>query len=206
MSLVTLAEAKAHLGMPTSDTTYDTELQGFVDMTQPLIENICGPIVSRSVTEWHDGGTGNRFQVVLRQRPVISITSVTEYVGNVGQVLTQAANPAAAVDLGYTFEIETGTITRRVGAGTVYPFAWGEQNIAVVYTAGFATTPPNVRLAALELIRHLWQSTQQGGNPKVNGGAAFDGSGTRGPVGMGYAVPNFVVELLQPHERIPGIA
>lgn len=204
MSLVTLAEAKAHLNMPAADTTFDSELQGFIDMAQPLIENICGPIVTRSVTEWHDGGTGSRFLLVLRQRPVISITSITEYVGNVGQVLTPAASPDLAGNLSYTLEPETGTISRRVGAGTVYPFAWGEQNISVVYTAGYASTPANVRLAALELIRHLWQSTQQGGSRTA--AAAFD-TGTRpGPAGMGYAVPNFVIELLQPHTRIPGIA
>jgi len=202
--LVSLDEAKLHLDMPTSDTTVDAELQGFIDAATPLIENICGPITSESVTEWHDGGAGDRSALVLRRRPVLSVTSVTEYLGQTPQVLAAATTPANAAALSYSLEVATGTIIRRSAAGTVYPFAWGEQNVQVVYTAGFGSTPANVRLAALELIRHLWQSTQQGGRPAFNGNPA-DGNGF-GPAGGGYAVPNFVIELLKPNERIPGIA
>jgi hypothetical protein len=56
----------------------------------------------------------------------------------------------------------------------------------------------------LELIRHLWQMTQQGGGrPKFNSGA-YDGG--EAVVHTGFAIPSRVLELWQAYYRGPGIA
>jgi hypothetical protein len=60
----------------------------------------------------------------------------------------------------------------------------------------------NVQLAARELVRHLWNQTQVPGRSKVSG-AGDDGFGE---IMRGFAVPNFVAELLKNDQRNPGIA
>jgi hypothetical protein len=56
----------------------------------------------------------------------------------------------------------------------------------------------------LELIRHLWQMTQQGGGRPKFGGSAYDGG--EAMVSTGFAIPARVLELWQPFYRGPGIA
>jgi hypothetical protein len=159
-SLATLAELKTELNIDTSITTYDTELQGFLDAATPVVEGITGPILQRQVTsEPHDGG---KPVIVPRQQPVLSITSVTEYVGPVAYTLTAAATPAQATGaFAYTADPVTGTITRRA-AGEAIPFPGGRDNVLVTYTVGTSTVHPNARLAALMYAAAMWQDTQNG--------------------------------------------
>jgi hypothetical protein len=68
----------------------------------------------------------------------------------------------------------------------------------VTYTVGDTVVPPNVILAARELCRHWWQRSQQSPRPAF-GGAAGDGDTI---YIANYAVPNFVIGLLQPSDGI----
>lgn len=201
----TLTEVKAHIfrGTAQSDTTYDTPLQGYIDAATVVVEDIVGVITSTQVTEWHSGGNGARSALNLRQRPVITVDSVTGYIGNVAQSYTQAADPTASTSYSFTFEPETATITFRVGSGTDYPEPWGVQNVKVIYHAGQTNVPANVRLAHLEVVRNLWDMTQQGGRPSFGGAGAEDD--IMSPFD-GYAVTPHVRELLKPHRKLPGIA
>jgi hypothetical protein len=77
--------------------------------------------------------------------------------------------------------------------------------VKIVYTAGRAGAVPwSVRLGSLELIRHLWQLTQQGGRSRF-AGSGYDSEGGAG-VPAGFALPNRVLELWKPFKRPPGIA
>lgn len=205
VDLATLADLKSHLNIPAGDTTQDTELQGFLDAATPVIENITGPIVAKTVTaERHSGGTGSRSTILLRQRPVTAVTTVVEFVGNYAQTVAVVADPSAATAYSCTFDPETGQLTRRVSGGQTYPWAWGEDNIYVTYTAGYATVPANVRLAALFQAAHLYQSSQLGGRPSWGSSAGADDAYAALPAS--YAVPNRVRELLDGNQRIPGMA
>ena len=191
--LVTLSDVKAHLNI--TGTSHDTELSGFISAATPVVEDIVGPVTTRTVDEWYTGGGS---KIVLRQYPVASITSVTEYAGTTGTALTQA-NVDTADSYAYTLE-SGGVLARRTGSlGT--NFTTGVDNVHVVYVAGRSSIPANIRLAALELIRHWYQLTQQGGRPQL-GGAAEDGMFTP----SGFAVPARVVELLAPHQLPPGLS
>lgn len=57
------------------------------------------------------------------------------------------------------------------------------------------TTPAPVRLATLELIRHLWDSQRGPQSTPLSGDDIVTASG------VGYAVPNRVLELLGPYRR-----
>lgn len=195
MSIATLAEAKAYLNI--TSPTVDAELQLFVDAADPVIENIAGPVTPAAFDEFYDGGLT---AIVLRNWPVISVETLTEYAGTAPTVLTVAANPAAQTSTTFVLEKATGMLYR-TGAGVPGWFAPGYENVRVQYTAGRAATPPNIKLAALELIRHMYQSTQQSGRPAF-GGALEDQVWAP----AAFAVPTRVIELLEPYRREPRVA
>lgn len=195
-TIVTLADAKAHLNIETIDD--DTELQNFIEAATPVIEKIAGPVIVQTVTEYFDGG---RPTLTLSKLPVISVTSVTETIGDTNYVLTAVTLGSSTTPTGYTLDPERGRITRRVYNATG-EFVDGLGNVKVVYSAGRANIPKNIRLAALELISHWWSMSQRNRN---GGRPAFGGEDVLN-MGAGYAIPNRVRELLQPDPPIPGVA
>jgi hypothetical protein len=105
---------------------------------------------------------------------------------------------------GYTTDLERGTITRRAVGGAV-PFPSGHLNVKVVYTAGRnGTVLVQVRLGTLELIRHLWQLTQQPG--RRSSAAAPSTATAAARCRPDSPVPNRVLELWKPSKRPPGVA
>jgi uncharacterized phiE125 gp8 family phage protein len=196
-ALVTLAEFKAHLKDRSTSTTDDAKLQGFLDSATFVIEKITGAILPRSIVEVHDGGV---CELALRQRPVMSVASVTEYAGNVATALTGAASLAAGTSTSYLLDTGLGTVARLSASGFS---TFAADQVVVSYTAGYSTVPANIHEAALFQAAHMFQSSQNGGRPSLrDSGAAQDGYTYVG----GFAVPNRVRELLQPQQRLPGIA
>jgi len=205
MSIVTITDVAAHLRWTASQTIeYTAQMQGFIDGVDPVIESIVGAVNSAAYDEWYDGGAPI---LLVMHPPILTITSVTETFGsNVIRTLTeQPLDGIHSVDAyGYTWDPEPGEITRRI-SGMAAPFASGRRNVHVVYNAGRAVVPPNVRLGALELIRLTWKSQQGGPRP---GFVASPGDlqPSEGEWRMGYFVPNWVMEMLAPSRRSWGIA
>ncbi|MDH6123440.1 hypothetical protein [Kitasatospora sp. GP82] len=198
--IVDIASVRAHLNIPQTTQTSDDELQGFILAAGELAKDVCGPFVPEQHTQTFDGGTGT---VVPDWHPVLSVQSVVEYYGLYGFALTEQPLGSQMNAFSYTVDYQTGEITRRTFGAQAAVFALGSKNIRITYTAGRTTVPWSVRLGSLELIRHLWQMTQQGGRPRF-GGAAMDGGETHIP--MGFALPDRVLELWAPYRRAPGIA
>ena len=149
------------------------ELPLFIESASAVIEDLCGPLAVASRTLVTDGG---RTAVALPARD-IGVTSVTVD----GVVLAADAYDVDAV------------------AGILYSsaLAAGRQNVSVVYTVGSAVLPENLRLACMEQLRFLWQTTRSG-----TGRAAQD----VGYTPAGYAVPFMVQGLCATHMRAPGFA
>jgi uncharacterized phiE125 gp8 family phage protein len=162
--LLTLADAKTFLNI--SGTQYDAELPTFVTTASDMIINRIGPVAgSPQFDEYYDGGHGNTTQIVLRHAPVSYVTSVSEAIYT-GWVKPLAAQPLDGTSTdsspyGYTIDLQDGLITRR-SAGAVAPFAPGKRNIRVVYSAGYASIPPELVMAGKILVKHLWE-TRRGG-------------------------------------------
>jgi len=194
--IVSLADARTAIGLPTSDTSKDEALRTVIAGCTPIIEDLIGPCVSTTRTETYDGGNP---QIALNFAPVLSITSIIESYGTVVYTLTaQNIFGGSGLDaFGYTVDLTTGIITRRA-SGVATGFAPGERNIQVVYVAG-RVLKGNQILAARRLIRHLWQSEQQGFRPQL--GAPE----TMAATPSGFAVPKAVIELCGPDLRTPGI-
>lgn len=200
--LVDLASVKAHLNIPANDPRPDDELQGFVLAAGELARDVCGPFLPEQHTEWFDGGLSTIFPDWV---PLTKVLSATEYYGLSAFALTEQPLGAQMDAFSFTVDYTTGQITRRTFGGEAAMFAIGHKNVKVVYTAGRGgAVPYTVRLGVLELVRHLWQQTQQGGGRPKFGGAALDGDAMGVP--MGFALPDRVVELWAAHRRPPGIA
>lgn len=202
MSIVDLASVKLHLNIPSGDTRQDAELQRFMDAADDLCRDYCGPVLAELHTEWHDGG---RPTITLDWQPVASVTSVTEYVAASTWNLTEQPYGGPSMDgYGYTVDLQLGSVTRRA-VGAPVPFPAGRNNVKVVYTSGRGgTAAASVYLGLLELIRHLWQLTQQGGRPRFGATGSYDADGPAVPTG--FALPARVMELWKPQKRPPGIA
>ncbi len=177
-TLVSLAEAKAHLNITSG--AEDAEIMRVIEAVTVPIERVAGSVAPTAHTEIHPG---SRPVIVLSHQPVLSVTSVT--------------GPGGVVDAeGYALDGQAGVLARMSGvAGGV----WEAGQITVTYTAGLASVPPHVRLAALIVVQHLWE-TQRGGRDQ-----RFTGAGEEGwNPGLGFALPRRALELLG--DPMPGIA
>lgn len=199
--VVDIASVKAHLNLNLNDVSQDAELLGFILAATPIIRDIIGPILPETHTQFFNGGVGT---ISLPWQPVMSIQSATEYYGLSAFLLTEQPLGSQMNAFAFTVDYVTGQLTRRTFGGQAALFAVGDKNVKVSWTAGRPDVPYNVRLGALELIRHNWQMTQQGGRGRMR--SSVGGGGDEMSVPIGFAVPDRVVEMLAPHRRPPGVA
>lgn len=195
-TIVSLAEAKDYLRIPASDRNHDNNLVRFINATVPVIENVVGPCIPAVFEEWHDGGSD---AIRVRHPPVIQLDAVSFYIGPVEYVAYQVGTPAQGSI--YSCMLDTNSrVVRRGPGGSVIPFPTGRQAIHVVYTAGRNPIPYNIKQGTLELVREMYQMTQQAGNrPDVD-------EDILDRVSIGFLMSGRVREYLQPHRRAPSLA
>lgn len=185
MALLTLPEAKAQLDIETS--VHDTELQAYIEALTAVIERYVGPVETRTVTETTAAGGAT---LCLSYLPVVALTSLVPLLtdGTAVQAADVVVDPA------------TGVVRRKDGTR----FCGGPWT--ATYEAGRGAVPPTINLAARILLQHLWR-TQYGASRGLSGiGGGEDFSVTEPAPGWGYAVPNRVLQLLEPYKVPPGVA
>lgn len=191
--IIGLAEARAAIGLPATATAKDEQLRGYIAAATPLMEDLCGPIVPRTVTDTHDGGSP---MVRLMLAPIISVTTVEESYGNFTRTLTEQPLDGAGFDAyGYTVDLETGILTRRISGGAGI-FAPGRRNVLITYRAGRSNIGENLLRATQRLIRWLWEPEQGSVRPDVTTGDTPAVAQTP----SGYAIPRDVIVLCGPSE------
>ncbi|MFF9324040.1 hypothetical protein ACF1AY_04905 [Streptomyces sp. NPDC014776] len=176
--LFSLAEAKSKLDIPITSTTDDEDLREAIEATTACVEFFVGPVARRTVQQVLQGG---RDQWALHTTPVLAVTAITAL-----QTWQQA------IDIS-VLDVDTTTgILRRTDGLCFY-----SGDYRVTYTAGRAIVPPNVSLAAKLILQHLWRTNYGAsrGLPNVGGGEDF--SVTEPVPGLGYAIPNRALQLLQ---------
>lgn len=197
--LVDLSEVKAHLNIPDSDTSQDTELQGFIEAASVYIQNITGPITPQTLVETHSGGGST---ICVFHPPILSVTSVVEYNASTGYTLTQATLGTEAGSYAYTVDDpKSGVIRRRYSGNLVGRFIGGDHNIVVTYVAGQNSIPADIRLAVLQDIAGLFQPSQLGPASAMFPNAAADGERLN-PIGM---FPRVAEILTAASMRVPAI-
>jgi len=179
------ADAKKHLNIDAGDTGDDEEIRDWNAATAFIVEYFVGPVARRTVVERHRDR--RMTSIVLRQVPALSLTSVEP-------VLTNGVSYDVS---GLDLDEETGEVLRLDGGHFTGP-------LRVAYVAGRAVPTPNIAQGGRIILQHLWL-TQRGRMGAVMGGSSdYDISE---PIpGLGYAVPNRALELLQPDRRAPEVA
>lgn len=178
MALITRAEYKASMGIPSGDTTHDALHDALIAHVDAAIKrHLRQNIESATYTEFYSGdGTPHLF---LRQLPVTGITSIhvrsDAYWTNANftsdYLLTEGTD--YAVQWKQASLCESG-IVRRIG--NVWPGALidsranllngpriDQGNIKVVYTAGYATVPSDIKWAAIMSVKQAEASIAGGG-------------------------------------------
>ncbi|MEU4168865.1 phage head-tail connector protein [Streptomyces sp. NPDC026665] len=179
-SIVSLAEARAHLNMRPDETSDDDELRGFIAAATRAVERALGrKVVRRTLVDRFDL-RGPTTQVMLRNVPVQSITSV---------VSADGATTWNVADL--QVDGETGLVTVVSGARLT-------GSVDITSQAGMSVIPDDYRLAGKIIIGHLWE-TQRG----TMGVQLGDNDEAYVP-GRSYAVPRRALELLD--AALPGVA
>jgi len=139
MSLTTQANVKEALDIDGTDD--DNYIDNLILRVDAFVKRYLGrQIESGSVTETHDG-TGHS-ELILRDRPIVSVTTLHQSVDHV----FDASTLIAAAD--YVVDDRRGRIFLK---NAVTFQAW-IQNIQVVYVAGYAAVPADIEDAAIMLI------------------------------------------------------
>ncbi len=148
MALTTLAKLKSYLDI--SVATWDTVIGYIQGGAEKQVLNYCGKEIEQGTfTEYYDGGGFSR--IVLKHRPVASITSIHDDMGR-----DYAAATLVSSD-NYTFYPDAGIVERDAGA-----FQDGIRNIKVIYVAGYSTVPADVELAVWKLAAAHRNQMRQG--------------------------------------------
>lgn len=187
MALTSLSEIKAFLNVTTS--SQDTWLEALRVGAEAEIKRYCDQWLESNT--WTHFLTGNgRQELVLKERPVTSITSVhIDTYGNFGQtsgafasttLLTEGTDYALRLD-GTVWGTSTacshsGLLLRLRTVWQEAPRSFQVQrltpevgpvhgNVKVVYTAGYATIPDDLKLAVAQLVAWLKLTAPLGGHP-----------------------------------------
>ncbi|WP_405149439.1 hypothetical protein OG589_14525 [Sphaerisporangium sp. NBC_01403] len=170
-AFISVGDARQHLRKDVDDE----QLRWYVATACQMITDRMG-VVSPTVVVAER--RAHRGTVVLPTRPVIAITSVQRLPG----LEVVPADDAATSARGWTLESPEGLLS-----------VSGSSLVRVTYLAGRNPLPPNFRMAALELVAHLWrgsQHNQAGGRPPLGDGDALSASVRP------FAMPYRVLELL----------
>lgn len=142
--LTTVATLKSYVSPGTSDLDL---MQRLITAASVAIQNYINfDIISQSYTDYYDG-TGGRV-MVLSQNPITAVASVT-----IGSQIVPAGSSTVC---GFYFDN-----TRLILNG--YSFCRGIANVAVTYTAGYATVPPDIEQFCIGTVQYWLNDRQRGG-------------------------------------------
>ena len=148
-SLLTLAELKVYFGLSTgASTTYDRSFKTLInDVSWQFNSYTNRHLKSREITEYRDGtGTDTIF---TNEFPIVSASTSIDI--------------RVDTDRGYSTGDKIGStsivIYSTEGKITIEDdtFDAGEQSVKIVYEGGYSTIPWDLRRAAREMCRVLWE-------------------------------------------------
>ncbi len=153
--LISLTEFIAMNGDADASVGMDNQILAIIPAIDQWINTYLGfTVIEQTLTEVYDG-TGNTF-LRLRHPHVSDIDSVTfDY---------QGPFPTTIDGNNFIVNARTGMISKKRSSSTIVPaFEQGEQNIQVVYTAGWdsASVPQDIKLAASMLISATIESLEE---------------------------------------------
>jgi hypothetical protein len=176
VSFIDAADVRAQSALTVSAT--DEELSPFIDAACQVVEDLCGPIETRTVTA--EVVLADSTNLIFDQTPVLSVTSLALVRGGVSY------SPVL-----FTLNAETGIAYLADGSSLPGQFV-------ATYQAGYATVPVWAKVAATIIAAHLATSRRASA---TRTGVPNDTT----PV-SGYLIPNQAMEMLRSHLNLPGFA
>jgi len=159
LDILTTAEAiQAASGI--DEANLSSQLERMVTAVSARLDELVGPVVNRTVTEYHHGGGSVR----PRQTPLSAVTTLKQWDGSTITTFTEDTWGVAGNADGFFVErsgsySHDARIVRR-SSGTSMPFDVGCRSIELVYVAGRAATtdavPARYKECAAEVLRRLW--------------------------------------------------
>lgn len=201
LDVITLAEGAAAVNVTTGGS-YDTELAAYITAVSRMLDDRCGPIVNRTITnETHD--TCGEIAITVREGQIASVSSVIEYTSDGTATTLTAESVSSKPASGYLIEnaARPTRILRRSG-GIAYQFPF-RGNVVVTYVAGRAANTAAVdavfKAAAKIALAEIWRYEKGTGNtPFV---------GSEGMVQVRpYALPRAAERLLGGELLAPAVA
>jgi len=148
--LITLEDYKEAEGISTPKD--DLKLNALIPSVSQLVKTYCGNSLvdhfSSNKTETFNI-TWNTHAVQLTETPVNSIVSVKER-----SSYDSSYETLTTTDHEYYFDYNTDSILRTTGGGGYNFWPKGPAAVEVVYTAGYATCPDDLKLAVIDLITY----------------------------------------------------
>jgi hypothetical protein len=180
VSVLPLQDAKDALNIPQATTTFDAEIQSYIATIESSLERATGgPLVNRVITERAEM-LSNQTVILVRQRPLVSVTSIAS-----------ASGTNIDISGGLDLDVNAGTIRRKLGLPFYGPFFTWLPQCNVTYVAGWGTSVPAAfNSFARVVIAHLW-SSQRGPAALPMGGGEMVAI-----PGFGFLVPNMAAEML----------
>ncbi len=180
-AIVSLADAKAQLGMDPADHKYDDLLRDYLaGITGALEEYLHQTIVRRTVTDRLDlrrRGVGSGGSFRLWSAPVISLTSVASWDGAITWDVTQMV-------------VSPSGVVRVMGGPPVTGL------VDAAYIAGLQQIPGRYKRGGLVMLEHVWES--QRGQLTARSGVMGPEEHVRDYPGEFFTVPNKAREWLGP--------
>jgi uncharacterized phiE125 gp8 family phage protein len=183
-ALVTLAQAKSHLDIPTGNVNYDARVEQFINSVSDHIEYLTGRKLKQASYTHRFTGSGTPF-LVLREYPVTAITTVhvdSAWVFGVGTLI--APNEYA--------------ILKKVGLIRQPPYLWDDSAsyaIQIAYDAGFSIVPFDLQQAALAMLEVIFDMRDQR-STRIQSRSKLGDS-----VSWVEKVPEYITMMLMPHVR-----
>lgn len=141
--LTTLAEVKEYLGITT--TTTDSLLSRLISASSAYMQSWMSRTIAQQTYNETRNGLGGNVMVLINQ-PIISVASVI--VNGINIVARPPLGPGASTGYGFGFNFDDTRIFLSGGA----TFCKGFANVNVTYDAGFATVPPDLDQACVEMV------------------------------------------------------
>ncbi|CAM5617345.1 hypothetical protein SALBM135S_05886 [Streptomyces alboniger] len=182
-ALMSLATGRKHLKKAPGDRADDEEIRDWIEACTRAVEQFVGPVVVRSVSDTVRFSTAR--SVALSLIPALDITSVTQL---------RPGGPAYTVD-DLILDPDTGLV-EHAGAERLHG------PLRITYRVGRLIVPANIRNAGKIILQHLWRTRQGPGRPQRG---TDDYDVTEPLPGLGFAIPNRAVQLLDPDRLPPGV-
>lgn len=165
-ALITLDDYKLYKKLTKTDS--DQELGFIIKSVSNLIKTYCG----HSIIDYYTVAKEEYFNVSPGQHALLLNEWPVKEVGLV-ESFDSTTNTFVTVDAS-AYYVDTSIDTLFIRSGE-WPSGFG--SIKVTYTAGYSTTPDDIKIAALDLVAHYFKEEYK--EKKTLGSASIDNSQTR---------------------------